>query len=712
MTLETSLLFKRKPKLPMILQSELAECGHACIAMICNYWGHDLDLYGIRKISKPSNKGVTLLDITNILERLDLKSRVLKVPLDEIKLIKCPAIIHWNMNHFVVLNQVKKNTVIINDPGFGVRHCTIEEFSKSFTGIVLEVEKTPDFSAISERGKISLNDLVKSVSGINRFLILLLSLSLVIEFLGLLNPLFIQYVTDNVLVFSDINNLYVIASGFLILLFFQVFTEYIRGNMVIYITNNLTEQFSSNVVKHILKLPLNFFEARHKGDIQSRFQSIDYIQKKLSTDFINTVLDGVMIIINLFVMMIYNSMLTMIVVIFLCIYFSIRYFSYRFLKNHTESSIFQHAKASSIFLETMQGILPIKTFSKEKIRFNTWRNSYINALNEDIKISRVDLYYNVANQFLFNFELIIVICVGASLVLSNKFSIGMLMAFLTYRNLLVSKSSSFIKNIFDFKLISIQLNRLSDILFQQPEKIEKEERRLPAMKAEVMGALTLCNICFKYNPTEKYILKNINLKINAGEKVALVGSSGCGKSTLVKVLMGLLNKTEGEIYIDDVLIDDFGLKNYRDITASVMQEDALLSGSILDNISFFDENIDIEHVYEVAKLSFIHETIKRLPMGYETRVGEMGSMLSGGQKQRILLARALYKKPKILFLDEATSHLDGENERNINTSLQSLNITQVIVAHRIETINMADKIIELEKMNGGISLHERSSLNG
>ena len=425
---KTNLLFKRKPKLPMILQSEIAECGHACIAMICNYWGHDIDLYGIRKISKPSNKGVTLLDITNILEKFGFKTRALKVPLEEIQLIKCPAIIHWNMNHFVVLKEVKKNIIVINDPGSSVRHCTLEEFSKLFTGIVLEVEKTSDFSAISEKRKISLSDLVKSVSGINGFLIWLLSLSLVIELMGLLNPLFIQYVTDDVLVFSDINNLYVIASAFLILLFFQVFTEYIRGNMVIYLTNNLTEQFSSNVVKHILKLPLHFFETRYKGDIQSRFQSIDHIQKKLSTDFISTVLDGVMIIINLFVMMIYSSMLTMIVVLSLLIYFLIRYFSYRFLKKHTELSILQHAKTSSIFLETIQGILPIKTFSKEKIRFNTWRNSYINALNEDIKISRVDLYYNVANQFLLNFEYIIVICVGVSLVLSNKFSIGMLMA--------------------------------------------------------------------------------------------------------------------------------------------------------------------------------------------------------------------------------------------------------------------------------------------
>lgn len=704
MTLEKKiLLFKRKPKLPMILQSEIAECGHACIAMVCNYWGHHIDLYDLRKISKPSIKGVTLLNIINILEVLNFKTRALKVPLEELHLIKCPAILHWNMNHFVVLKEIKKNVIIINDPGSGIRHYTIEEFSKSFTGIVLEIERTTHFSALSKKKKISLSDLVKSASGINRFLICLLFLSFTLEFFGLLNPLFIQYVTDNVLVFSDINNLYVIASAFLFLLFFQVFTEYMRGNMVIYLTNHLTEQFSSNVVNHILKLPLSFFEARYKGDIQSRFQSIDEIQKKLSTDFINTVLDGLMIIINLFVMMIYSAVLTIIVVLSLLIYFAIRYFSYRFLKNHTESSILQHAKASSIFLETMQGILPIKTFSKEKIRFNTWRNSYINALNEDIRISKVDLYYNTANQFLFSFEYIIVICVGASLVLSNKFSIGMLMAFLTYRNLLVSKSSSFIKNIFGYKLISIQLNRLSDILFQQPEEIEKKALQLPTVKAELMGSLTLCNISFKYNPAEKYILKNFSLKINAGEKVALVGSSGCGKSTLIKVLMGLLNKTEGEIYIDELLIDDFGLKNYRDITASVMQEDTLLSGSIMDNISFFDENLDVEYVYKVAKLSFIHETIKKLPMGYETRVGEMGSVLSGGQKQRILLARALYKKPKILFLDEATSHLDCENEKNINLSLQSLKITQVIVAHRKETINMADKIIEIEKLNKQIA---------
>ncbi len=700
MSLEKArLLFKNKRKLPLIIQSEFAECGHACIAMIANFWGHEIDLYGLRKIAIPSIKGVTLLDITTILDNLNFKTRALKVSLEELHLVKTPAILHWNMNHFVVLKKVRKNKITIYDPAIGARCYTKEEASKCFTGIVLEVEKANDFRVVTAKNKITLFDLVKTTRGINAFLIWLLLLSFVIEFLGLLSPLFMQYVTDDVIVFNDINNLYGIATAFIILLFFQVFTEYIRGSMVIYISNNLTEQFSSNVVKHILKLPLNFFEARHKGDIQSKFQSIDQIQKKLTTDFINTVLDGLMILVNLVVMLVYSSLLTMLVLGSLFIYFSIRYSSYRFLKNHTESSIVQHAKAASVFLETIQGILPIKSFSKEKIRFNTWRNCYINSLNEDIKVSRVNLLYQIANQLLFSFEYIVVICIGASLVLSSKFSIGMLMAFLSYRNLLVNKSSLFMQNVFDYKLISIQLSRLSDLLFHEPEVRDQDNRKFSANKTQVNGSLKLAMLSFKYNPIDQYILKNINLEIHPGEKVAIIGPSGCGKTTLMKVLIGLINKTEGEIYIDGIPIHEFGLKNYREITASVMQEDSLLSGSILDNISFFDENLDIEQVYKVAKLAFIHDTIQNFPMGYETLIGEMGSMLSGGQKQRILLARALYKNPKILFLDEATSHLDSENEKSINNSLKSLNITQIIVAHRQETIDMADKVVELKKLN-------------
>lgn len=694
-TSQAKLLFKKQRKLPIILQDELAECGHACIAMISNFLGHNLDLYALRKINSPSIRGINLLEIKNLFEYLGFRSRALKVPLNELKFVKCPAILHWNMNHFVVLKKVNKNFIIIHDPATGMRKCSMNEVSESFTGIALEVEKSSDFKKINYKNNLNLYDLVKTIKGLNKFILLLVLLSLSIEILSLLNPLFLQYVTDNVLGASDKNNLYAIASGFIVLLFIQIFTQYIRGGMVIYLTNSLTEQFASNVVRHLLKLPLDYFEKRYKGDLQSKFMSVSHIQKKLTTDCINTALDGLMIIINFMVMLVYSQILTLLVLFSLLLSLIVRSSSYHLFKKKSELSIVSHAKSSSIFLETLQGIIPIKSFLKEDIRFNTWRNCYINALNADIAISRLNVLYEITHQGISHIEYIAVVCAGAWLVLSNKFSIGMLMAFLAYRQLLINKTSSFMQNIFDYKLISIHLGRLSDILFYKPEILNTKKGQLTLVK----GALSLKNIFFKYNLTDKPILNNINLHIKAGEKVVIIGSSGSGKSTLLKIMMGLLSQSEGEIYIDQMPIQDFGLKNYRNLIASVMQEDTLLSGSILDNIAFFDEDIDIDQIYNVAKLSYIHDFIVALPMGYETLIGEMGSTLSGGQKQRILLARALYKKPKILFLDEATSHLDIQNEKNINHSLKLLKITQIIIAHRIETIQMADRVLDLEKMN-------------
>lgn len=688
------LIFNQRTHLPLILQDERADCGHACIAMISHFWGHRLDLFDLRSMSASSNRGITLLEINKLLENLGFMTRALRVPLEELSLIKCPAILHWDMNHFVVLKKVKKNHVIIHDPAMGVRRCSLAEVSQSFTGIVLEIEKSNDFKEIRANHKLTIFDLIKTMNGIQRYVVLLILLSLSIEILSLMNPLFLQYVTDDVIGLSEKSNLYIIAMGFIILTMIHAFIDYIRGNMVIYLTNNLTEQFSSNVVKHILKLPLVFFEKRHKGDVQSKFQSIDEIQKKMSTDFINTVLDGFMILINVAVMLVYSGFLTILVIFVLFIGLAIRYTSYHFLRKQTESSIYQHAKASSVFLETLHGIIPIKSFLKEGIRFNCWRNEYIQSLNADIKIARVNVIYHLIEQVMSHMEHILVVCVGATLVLANRFSVGMLIAFLSYRLLFIAKASSFMQHMFDYKLISIQLGRLGDILFQQPEVISQGSGRLD----RVQGALTLKNISFKYHEHDKEVLHHINLSIKAGEKVAIIGPSGCGKSTLLKVMMGLLESTEGDIFLDDISIKDFGLKNYRELTAAVMQEDSLLSGSILDNIAFFDENIDVEHVYHSAKLACIHDTICQLPMAYETLIGDMGSNLSGGQKQRILLARALYKKPKLLFLDEATSHLDVENERNINLALKSLNMTQIIIAHRQETIQMADRVILLPSL--------------
>ncbi|WP_131794011.1 peptidase domain-containing ABC transporter [Fluoribacter gormanii] len=686
-----NLLQRKNNKLPVIKQAQHSECGHTCVAMVSNYHGHSIDLFSLREIEEPSMNGSTMLDIVKLLEKLKFNTRALRVDVTELKHVQCPAILHWNMNHFVVLKSINNKYAIIHDPASGRRKITLSELSNSFTGIVLETEKSTDFSVINAKQKLGIIDLFKSIQGLKNNLIVLLFLSLTIEVFILINPLFLQYITDNVTNTNSLNNLYVIAVGFIILTLCHTFTEYMRSNFVVFLTNSMSEYFSSGVMNHLLRIPFEYFERRHKGDILSRFLSIHEIQSKITTDSINTLLDGIVIVLAITIMSFYSIQLTAMVLLALTLFLILRIFSYRHHKNQTEISVGEHANVSSKFLEILHSIMPMKLYSKEPLMYRDWKNYFIKAMNADIRIARANVLYSTVNIFLFNIEHILVVAVGAMLVIHNQFSVGMLVAFLAYRQTLVNKSSSFIHKIFDYKLVSVQLDRVSDILLQ-PVEIEE---RINTIDKEIQGSIKVQNLEYKYSGNQNLILDKIDFYINQGEKVAITGPSGIGKTTLLKLMLGLITPTKGKIIIDDVFLEVWGVKKYRGACASVMQDDTLISGSILDNITFMDTRIDIDRVYEVAKIAQIHEDILNMPMNYETLIGDMGSSLSGGQKQRILIARALYKNPKILFLDEATSHLDVDTEIKINNALKKLNITQVIIAHREESIRMADRIIEL-----------------
>jgi len=683
-------LFKKKNKLPLIKQVQFSECGHACIAMISNFHGHHIDLHHLRTIEEPAINGTNMSDLVRLLTHLKFHTRVIRADINELKTIQSPVILHWNMNHFVVLDTVNSRYAIIHDPAVGRRKISLTELSDSFTGVILEVEKNEDFSAIIASNRLGILDLFRCFQGLKNSLFILLILSLVIELFILINPIFLQFITDNVSSVNNLHNLFVIALGFIILIICHTFTEYIRSNFVVYLTNRMSEYFSSGVMNHLLKLPFDYFERRHKGDILSRFHSMKEIQNKMTTDSINTLLDGVVIILTMIIMLIYSVPLACMAVVSLAIYLTLRILSYNHLKSQTEISIGEHANVNSRFLEILQSIMPIKLYAKEATLFRDWKNYLIKAMNADIKIARANILYSTTNIFLFNIEYVMVITIGAILITKNHFSVGMLIAFLAYRQILINKATSFMHKIIDFKLVSVQIERVADILTHKPEA---ESHVI--IDADVHGKVSIQQLHYKYPGSQQFVLNDINFQVSPAEKVVITGPSGIGKTTLLKIMLGLIQPTSGKILIDDIELNLLGAKKYRAACASVMQDDTLISGSILDNITFMDNKIDIERVHAVAKSAQIHDDILKMPMSYETLIGDMGSALSGGQKQRVLLARALYKRPKILFLDEATSHLDVETEIKINQSLKQLQITQIMIAHREESIKMADRVIHL-----------------
>ncbi|PJD92515.1 MAG: hypothetical protein CK424_05270 [Legionella sp.] len=689
--IQALLRFRSRLTLPMILQHEIAECGHACIAMITGFWGYSLDLSALRRLNQPSVRGMNLRQMTELFDRFGFKTRVIQVSLPEVHLIKTPAIAHWNNNHFVVLKQIKRNKIIVHDPSIGVRRYQPAAFARYFSGVVLEVEKSHTLQAMTKQSKFTIWTLFKTMPGMSRIGSLLLGLSILIEGMQIIHPMFMQYVTDYVVGSNALGQMYVLGGGCILFVLLQGLTEFLRSHLVLYTSIQVTESFASTLFQHLIRLPLAFFSSRHLTDIQSKFQSIDHLKTKLSTDFIHTFLDGLMMVFILGVMFLYSPILASMVCFILFLYASSLYGCFRGYKQQASAAIALHVRSTLTFFETLQALASIKVFVKEQVRFQIWRNHYTEALNHDIQVSKLQIRYRILNQVLFHMEYILVVCVGANLVMSQQLSIGMLLAFLAYRLMLVHKASSFLQYIVAYQLLSIQLERLSDLNESEPEKSEVGVPQIILGK----GVLCLKDIFFQYPGQEKKMLENISIIIQPGEKIVITGHSGCGKTTLLKIMMGLQSPVSGTVLVDELPLPLFGIQNFRQLSAAVMQDDMLFTGSILDNIVFFAEDVDMARVYHVAQLACIHDTIITFPMGYESLMGQMGTTISGGQKQRLLLARALYKNPRFLFLDEATSHLDLETEQSITVALRSLNLTQIIVAHRQETIAMADRVIHL-----------------
>ncbi|TMP43870.1 ABC transporter ATP-binding protein [Pseudoalteromonas citrea] len=687
------LQFWSRKSLPIILQSEAAECGLASLAMVAAYHGYDSDLISLRQKFSISMEGATLLDIMQFAEKLELTSRPLRIELEDLDALQTPCILHWDMNHFVVLKKANEKRIVIHDPAAGEKTFTLKEASNHFTGIALELTPTKSFEKKEASPTLKFSDFWSRITGLKRSLFLIFALSMLLQVFTLAAPYYIQLVIDDVVLTGDTSLLTVLAVGFFLVMVFEIGTNVLRGFTLLHFGNQMNIQLGANLFHHLVRLPLSYFETRHMGDVVSRFGSLQQVKQLLTTGVIEAIIDGLMAIITLAMIFFYSPTLSVVVLVAVIAYALVRIAMYKPFRTISEQEIMARAEENSNFMETVRGIQTIKLFGSEVKREGQWQNRYANAINQNIRLGNFQIGYDAINRALFGIENIVVVYLAAHLVIQGGFSTGMLFAFMAYKRQFMDKTANLIEKLIEFKMLGLHFDRIADIALTDKEELQPDSTK----SHKIEGGIELKGISFAYSDATPNVLNNLNLTIQAGESVAITGPSGCGKSTLLKIMLGLNHAKSGEVLIDGVALDQIGARQYRQQIAAVMQDDELLSGSVADNIAFFDTPIDMERVVYCADLAAIHDDISAMPMGYDSLIGDMGSSLSGGQKQRIILARALYKDPKILFMDEATSHLDTTLESDINEAVSRLKITRVIIAHRKETIASADREIKLQK---------------
>lgn len=682
-------LFGRR--VPVILQSEAPECGIACLAMVASFHGHLTDLSAMRLRLSPSLKGVTLKHISQVAESMGLAARGVQVPLESLGKLQLPAVLHWDMNHFVVLTKVSGKHVYLHDPGRGKRRLSFAEASRHFTGVAMEFTPNQNFQRVDEREKVSAWQLLSAGSGLGGTVAQLVLLSLALEVFAITMPFFLQMVVDRVLVGRDVDLLTILGIAFGSLVLIQVVVTAVRAWVGVYLSTRFNLRLLTTLFNHLLKLPLAWFEKRNIGDIVSKFRSVDAIQKTLSTTFVETFIDGVMVLITLAVMTFYSAKLTAVVVIAALLYALLRWYFFYPQRYATDEQLAHEAKASTHFIETLRGMMALKLNMRENERRGAYQNLVVDQINAGVKVQTVGIFQRASNSLIFGIESIVVVWLGALLVMEGKFSVGMLYAFLGFKLVFLSRVNNLIDKWNEFRMLDLHAERIADIALADAEghsgaaTIFTETGEPLSIEARNLG--------YAYGP-EGYAFRNVSLEIKPGERVAIVGPSGSGKTTLLKVLLGLLPPTEGQVLVNGRDLRDWDLGQYRSKVAAVMQEDQLFVGTIEDNISFFDADHDPERVRECARLAQVESEIGSTPMGFNTIVGSLGMSLSGGQKQRVMLARALYRRPHILFLDETLDQVDAGQEQLIRTQIADRVSSTVFVSHRAESVEGA-RVIRL-----------------
>ncbi len=697
-------------RLPAILQTEISECGLACLAMVSSYFGLRVDLAGLRSRLGTAQDGMNLKQLILQANRIGLSARVVKCEIDSLKHIRTPCVLHWDLSHFVVLRKAGRRKVVIHDPAVGVVKMTYAKASEHFTGFAVEFEPNQDFVVRDERKVPTLKSIVGRTDGLYRAFAHVFALALLLQIVGLASPAAMQWMIDNAFSSADRTLILTVVAGMALLMMVNLIVGLVRTWMVTYLSTSIGFQWSSRVFTHLLHLPVDFFERRHLGDIMSRSGSVSAIQRTVTTGLIEGVLDGLMSIATLVMIWLYSPKLALTAIATLAALTLLQLLSFQTLKQNAKEALVADARASTNFMESVRGVRAIKLYGRTSNRLVAWQNLSIEAINLKIRGQWLAIALASAASLISGAQRILAIYLAASLIYDGEFTVGMLFAYLSYQDQFIGRAGNLVKYFFEVRMLRLHFERLSDIVLTPTEGLicfgtsdsdeSIDSARSPAARAGEIppgpASVEFRDVTFKYSDFARNVIDGLSFSSEGSKCTVITGRSGIGKTTIAKMVLGVYKPASGLILINGKSIEDIDVESLRLHIASVLQGDSLFAGSIRDNIAFFDPEIDQEWLVKCAKTACVHDDIEAMMMGYHTPVGDMGSTLSAGQKQRILIARALYRKPGILLLDESTSDLDVATEERLNINLSGLDLHRIYIAHRPQTIRFGDRVIRIE----------------
>lgn len=689
-------------RLEPILQSEAAECGLASLAMVARHHGHRVNLAGLRQRFPTSIRGMTLRQIIVAASQLDFSTRAVRLEVEEIEKLSLPAILHWDLNHFVVAEKVDRAGIWILDPAFGRRRMSLGKVSKHFTGVALELIPTADFVRLEAKTKTRLSDLWSNLSNFRSAITQVLLLSLLVQAASLVVPLFIQMVIDEAVNQGDTSLLTLLLIGFGFIYLLQAVARMLRSWVTLCLGESLTFQLGGNIVRHLLRLPMSFFERRHVGDILSRIGSIQPIQELLTRGLVDTAIDATLLVATLAVMCAISLPLALVVLLCTLSYLAISHLLYPTIRARTEEQLVARAQEESYQMESLRAMRAIKLHGFETERESGWRNRYAEVISANYKARMAGLQLGFVEDLIFSLSFLLTVYFGARAVIDQRLTVGMLLAFMSYRSSFTSSATALVQQWQKWRLLSVHLERLSDIVGEKREAIAYSRRRGPTGNPAAVRAE---NLTFSYDLADGPVLDKVSFSIPAGTMVAIVGPSGAGKTTLLRLLLGLLTPQSGTLEIDGAALVPASIADWRERIGAVMQDDYLLTGTLGDNICFFHPQPDQAAIEGAARFAMIHEDIAKMPMAYHSLISDMGMALSSGQRQRILLARALYRDPDVLFLDEGTANLDQKTEQVLAQRIAGMPITRIAVSHRPALVQVAQIVLHVE--NGKVIQYNR-----